>query len=539
MLCCLLLALVLGCRDEVPSVGERGSLGTEIGMSAQAERLRQALERDYYSSELRSGGLDTLSVMIDFQGLKPLWDKACSFSIDGEYEVLRVPISVEASWSRVATGMTEEESERYPNANKTYLVRVEDERYPEGRNYLMHLIPSVRFLQTGEALDVEDALIPKGFDGEIELYTLQRRLLSREFFDQGRRYVTFRYLEQVSGLRKAGDPECMTFKEYYTETSNEVAINDLDLPGATPLDGVVVVGRYKLRERCPDLPAYNVSYPPDHNQDSGGGIAGAAPGSSSPPPPAPSQDEEVSKRLVPRDSVVVVQLDTVSKERFEERLKEAFNEMLQDCFYAALVEALHEASAEEGGHILSRAILTNDRGSIGTASYNTKREITFYALDFVRPSTMAHEFIHAYQYSCHGLTRMGELKGMLEYEVALVQDVLRYLDATERSKTQEVVGDPYWEIGRGWTPVPDSIANEKGDEERDAYLDWLGRLTKKGTVYPESIDDKEFYQYSEVFGRRSRAYSPMGYRYGEGVGYEPKTFRKMFEIRRNYNKCKK
>ncbi len=224
---------IVSCRDELAPLENNLSIASEGRVEMSVARLHQALDRDYYTTErLRSGGMDSLSSPLSFESLRPLWDKAQIFQTHGRYSVLRVPVMAAVSWSRVTDELTEEFSKCYPKANVTYIVRVEDEVYSEGRNYFMHLIPSLKFLMAGISLETESSLIPRGFDGEIELYHLDGRPLSREFYAQGRRYKCYRYNEsdmRSSSTESRDGYECYKVQEkreynYIDWEANEVVV---------------------------------------------------------------------------------------------------------------------------------------------------------------------------------------------------------------------------------------------------------------------------------------------------------------------------
>lgn len=237
MSCRLLLALCAvsllfaGCRDELSQLEKHSSLteGLDSLTLTPKDRLEQALDKEYYPNCLRFGSVEEKVARLMIDGLEPIWDKSQTFLTSRGATVLRVPISATIIHGRVADGLTSERGNLYKEVNKTFLVHVEDEKYPNGRNYLMHLVPSLDFLDGGSELDGAQSLIPRGFDGEIEIYSLDGTLQSNEFFRHGKRYRSHLYNVQRNELRSQGEGYFLcqtygTFRYRPGDSSEEVVV---------------------------------------------------------------------------------------------------------------------------------------------------------------------------------------------------------------------------------------------------------------------------------------------------------------------------
>lgn len=296
LLCSTILLLgMVACRVELDTLTSSASYTTNRGnnhpSSTRAQLLQEALERGvYFSSPLRSGKIEEQSPKLYIEGIEPQWSRAQTFSSSRGATILRVPMLAELHRGRVAEGMTPEQDSLYAEASITYLVRVEDEQHPQGRNYMIHLVPTLEFLETGVALSDTSSFIPRGFDGEIEIYGLDGTLLAMEVYTKGARTQY-----NPASSHKEGQLRSVTADQFCYDVRTRYSYGTLD-------NGeVVCVGAWKLERVCLDSPLRPSSEPglslPQPAIDRIQEEEGRQPrGGGSYNPPPPEEDPKISKQ---------------------------------------------------------------------------------------------------------------------------------------------------------------------------------------------------------------------------------------------------
>lgn len=71
------------------------------------------------------------------------------------------------------------------------------------------------------------------------------------------------------------------------------------------------------------------------------------------------------------------------------------------------------------------------------------------------------------------------------------------------------------------------------------YQNWLKKITKKGSKYPNIVDTEDFFHYAIFFGEVNQAYNvtnPNGYKYSKEIGYAPTALFKALILINNLNK---
>ena len=130
-----------------------------------------------------------------------------------------------------------------------------------------------------------------------------------------------------------------------------------------------------------------------------------------------------------------------------------------------------------------------------TSAYFRKGSLAFPPYGILA-SSMEHEFIHMYQRDVQGkkvdTDKEKRDTGMMEFELAFYQGIIRYIHA-----------------GYSWT-----FKGEDGDPsqyERE-FQTYVASICANGK--PTSIDINEFVKWSNIFGEYSRGYSGKGYKFG-------------------------
>ena len=155
-------------------------------------------------------------------------------------------------------------------------------------------------------------------------------------------------------------------------------------------------------------------------------------------------------------------------------------------------------------------------------------DLVFRGEDDITYGSFAHELVHLFQ--IHLGVYSGTIsRGMMEYERALIDDIMYY----SKIKGSKKFSDAWYEkVERssfvyGNRPGEDKIKAVEWDKKQAKYLNWLSKLTKKGT--PISIPNDDFKEWISLFSENSRTYSPdNGYNYN--IDYTPKPLAKVLEL---------
>lgn len=127
-------------------------------------------------------------------------------------------------------------------------------------------------------------------------------------------------------------------------------------------------------------------------------------------------------------------------------------------------------------------------------------------------SSMEHEFIHMYQRDVQGkkvdTDKEKRDTGMMEFELAFYQGIIRYIHAGYSWTFKGEDGDPSYQSL--WTSgLTDPSLIPQYEREFQTYV---ASICANGK--PTSIDINEFVKWSNIFGEYSRGYSGKGYKFG-------------------------
>ena len=132
--------------------------------------------------------------------------------------------------------------------------------------------------------------------------------------------------------------------------------------------------------------------------------------------------------------------------------------------------------------------------------------------DGILASSMEHEFIHMYQRDVQGkkvdTDKEKRDTGMMEFELAFYQGIIRYIHAGYSWTFKGEDGDPSYQSL--WTSgLTDPSLIPQYEREFQTYV---ASICANGK--PTSIDINEFVKWSNIFGEYSRGYSGKGYKFG-------------------------
>ncbi len=124
----------------------------------------------------------------------------------------------------------------------------------------------------------------------------------------------------------------------------------------------------------------------------------------------------------------------------------------------------------------------------GNASYNdTNGYLSFQTEEFITHKILFHELFHLYQHKTNQIDRKKDI-GWMEYERIIATDILVYI-AVAGEKDRKF-----------WEKKHDSLVTDYIPQDRkDAYLDWIDRVTHSGTTYPTRLTDEELLQFFDLY----------------------------------------
>ncbi len=151
------------------------------------------------------------------------------------------------------------------------------------------------------------------------------------------------------------------------------------------------------------------------------------------------------------------------------------------------------------------------------AGVSNKGNLMFNTRGDIQAQNLKHEWIHLTQYQKHNRfnKNIDDIQGMMEWEVALVQDILYFVEIKGKAD----------EVAHHWAAVG---SGEELEPYREEYFTWLRKMTNNGTSYPHNIDDISFMDFSKIFGATSREYpASSAYIYGT-PNYRPYALEELF-----------
>lgn len=198
------------------------------------------------------------------------------------------------------------------------------------------------------------------------------------------------------------------------------------------------------------------------------------------------------------------------------KLIKAVDEMLEDCSYAAIYNYL----VSNGVKFNSVKINPNLAGESGIDP--SSGDLLFRNTDAIDAGAVYHEMFHLFQIS-QGSHTSDEVIGLMEYERTLLEDIA--FTVNKADKKGNIRPDRYSERKSPWV-------DNGSPTESDLYREWLKKLTKGRKVLPESISEKDFVEWKNLFAR-APAYRNHNY----SLSYNNKAMNKALElIKINCNK---
>lgn len=232
-----------------------------------------------------------------------------------------------------------------------------------------------------------------------------------------------------------------------------------------------------------------------------------------------SNNGETSSPKTPNTDKIVEDTSGLTPEQLG-KLEDALSELNNKfCFAGKVIDYLAEknykyTSVKIDPTMFGSAgagILWKDGKVVGVnLKFQTKEDIDF--------QSVGHELIHLLQVE-QGVYSGQEVRGMMEYERVLIDDILYYAHVT----TERLF---FGVNGGSWG----CISDEKKDEWKSLskeYNSWLKETISKGL--PESISADDFKKWADLFAISKNGYpADGGYHYN--IDYTPKALQKVLNL---------
>lgn len=232
-----------------------------------------------------------------------------------------------------------------------------------------------------------------------------------------------------------------------------------------------------------------------------------------------SNDSETSSPKTPNTDKIVEDTSGLTPEQLG-KLEDALSELNDKfCFAGKIIDYLAEknykyTSVKIDSTMFGTAgagILWKDGKVVGVnLKFQTKEDIDFQAV--------GHELIHLLQVE-QGVYSGQEVRGMMEYERVLIDDILYYAHVTTEQLFNGVNGGSWG-----------CISDEKRDEWKSLskeYNSWLKETISKGL--PESISADDFKKWADLFAISKNGYPADG-GYNYNIDYAPNALQKVLNL---------
>lgn len=232
-----------------------------------------------------------------------------------------------------------------------------------------------------------------------------------------------------------------------------------------------------------------------------------------------SNDSETSSPKTPNTDKIVEDTSGLTPEQLG-KLEDALSELNDKfCFAGKIIDYLAEknykyTSVKIDSTMFGSAgagILWKDGKVVGVnLKFQAEKHIDFQAV--------GHKLIHLLQVE-QGVYSGQEVRGMMEYERVLIDDILYYAHVT----TERLF---FGVNGGSWG----CISDEKRAEWKnlsDKYNSWLKEITSKGL--PESISADDFKKWADLFAISKNGYPADG-GYNYNINYTPNALQKVLNL---------
>ena len=495
--------------------------------------------RTWYEST-QSPIVSTRSASTSFELLtKPNW-RFSHESKKGKFEVVEVPLLIRGNAvlmdEETMMKYTEEENQKVRNISR--MVIIKNIETGEIIHFIMHIIGSYSYLMNSRNFETNSYLYrTPDFDGSVLYYKPDGTLVNGWQYKSGKLVATITQgtregmLAQKEMITRGWElqQDCQFVDKYVTYNDCEGFVYEDPEFGLGFGSNCTKKGHWETVRVCHDNWVYVEEpwYPSEGNENKGGG-SGAGRGEDNgnhggyiPQPTIGILTEELGKIIENNSNLTDTQLakiaDIISK------IPENKGDF---AIYSFLVN---------NGYKFKSVKISNSLAYYGAnAGYQPESgTLVFASEENITYSTFVHEAFHLFQHKVNGEYK-NEYRGLMEYERNLYMDIVFFVN--------EMKGD--WNkydliTNRTELWVYSGAKSEAQNDITDRYQNWLKKITKKGSKYPNIVDTEDFFHYAIFFGEVNQAYNvtnPNGYKYSKEIGYAPTALFKALILINNLNK---
>lgn len=487
----LSLVLITSCAHEVIDDHDYEASDSMKELPDITQRLKLALNQGEGSLRATSTSMEG-DTLLSLDLLKVRWDDAQYYLRADSMRLVHVPFY--SSWHvRLLNSQMDEITASQMEGislTRTTLVRVEHlARTQEGKNYLMHLAPSVRYLENGGRLRGNE-LLPKNYDGDVLFFDLAQNFVGQLRYVDGvpvdlpRAYFEICFNQEVHAY--AGTD---TYQEYKGVRYKKVCTTyrTIDFLGPN-------IGDRGGHHGGSDGGNFGYSIDDLWSNSSGGG--GGAP-------------DKLPKKWIPVKlynfnikfrRMLSPEVSTNMPNELQKSLDSVSQLLYTNDAYKPYTKMLNELGRM--GRISKIVFYESEDGSYGASMHPTLHELRFKGVESINEESLLHELIHFAQYRKR--TYQKRMIGMVEYENQLIRHIVRYVHYKNRQNFESYMKSK---------SISPWFSNLDGNPEfkklYEGYVDWIHELTDGGRRYPSGgmITLDKFMLYARFFPLYKTSYA--------------------------------
>lgn len=495
----------------------------------EAQQLLQELKSSWSYSPTSLRSLSEIrqipdSLMLLFASVSPRWDQAQYYRGKRQEHLIHIPLDAQHSVRLLSSELDSTLRKSYTDRDLSRTSLLSITRDQGQRNYFLHLIPNLSYLEAGGELP-DSVLIPKGFSGSVMLFDMNHQLVQTGLLEQGekadqlRGWIRICYRQEITAY-VGTDSGQLENGRFYRQVCYDVPMNiDRDHGGPGDSDSFLDYD-------------YGGFYP----GGGGGGVSKFA-------------------RFGMIREFLPLGINTTLREEGLASLDSVLKILSLDCGYKALMKAVRDMKGIAS--VTDTTVRTN--GSL--VSFNPQGKelrIKKGESQAYNHHSIIHEMIHAYQVGmCKqlGITYKNSMQGMIEFEDQLIRDLYNYRQLASKQKKYDpnidadrdtlrtLFSENYKSYNKSYSGGGMGVNKLITDALVD-YIEWIDRLTQGGTMMPTHIDEGEYWRRAKNFPIMHNSYQdrfdskgrPI-YIYDKSSGYDRRILNNYLNQVRS-NNCK-
>lgn len=480
------------------------------------DEFRLHFDASYDEDRLRSLSSAEGEQPLLFKGLQPMWEhgKLDKYSLD--LESVEVPLKADELYLAIPQTLSPEDIDKYQR--KVFSLSLLKEYNPHTKfkqEFFVCFLPSKGQLEKGLPRNYRLATLPKDYEGEIILFSLDLKPLYRYRIGNGQIEEKYIATKAKNSLRGWVREEICTWAIIDTSwyVYQEGRPEDAVYHPRFKLD-VICRSRYEWQPEDIALGPDNGIVPNvggDGYNDTGYYYSSGG----------STTIEDKYKPKIDRGLSLIISGDRLEgfKDKDIEALNAAYQKMLENPIYKRIDELI-----KGSGKKLKKMILAGKHG-FGSAAVLSNWTFKFYTRENINEFRLSHEWIHMAQMAKHKgvLDRNGKnTYGYMEFEGWLLRDIIKKVD-----KNSPMVN----------TREPLAIRVSNLDKDgywvetlHEDYGKFLDSITGNGTHYPRGkISVARFKELAQLFLKYNTSYNFSDH--PTDTEYAPTLLEEIFDVK--------